>query len=55
MLYLQAAPTVTRIISFLPIATDVSFVRNLAVFIVLVGLVVGSIGSYVSVRRYLAV
>jgi len=55
VLYLQAAPTVTRIISFLPIATDTSFVRNLAVFIVLVGLVVGSIGSYVSVRRYLAV
>ena len=55
VMYLQVAPTITRIISFLPIATDVSFVRNLAVFIVLVGLVVGSIGSYVSVRRYLAV
>ena len=55
ILHLQVAPTVTRIISFLPIATDVSFVRNLAIFIVLVGLVVGSIGSYVSVRRYLAV
>ena len=58
VLYLQAAPTVTRIISFLPIATDVSFVRNLAVFIVLrrspeTSSLVGSIGqpSYVSVRR----
>ena len=55
VLYLQAAPTVSRIISFLPIATDMAFVRNLAVFIVLVGCVVGSVGSYVSVRRYLAV
>ncbi len=55
VLYAQAAPQVTRIISFLPIAADAGFVRNLAVFTVLVGLVVGSVGSYFSVRRYLAV
>jgi cell division transport system permease protein len=55
LLYAQAAPIVTRIISFLPVSTDASFVRNLAVFTVLVGLVVGSVGSYFSVRRYLAV
>ena len=55
VLYAQAAPTVTRVISFLPISTDAAFVTNLAVFTVLVGLVVGSVGSYFSVRRYLAV
>ena len=55
VLYAQAAPAMTRIISFLPVSTDATFVRNLAVFTVLVGLVVGSVGSYFSVRRYLAV
>ena len=55
VLYSQAAPTVTRIISFLPISTDPAFVGNLALFTVLVGLLVGSAGSYFSVRRYLSV
>ncbi len=31
------------------------FVANLAIFTVLVGVVVGGVGSYFSVRRYLAV
>ena len=51
----QAAPVVTRIVSFLPVSTDTEFVRNLAVFTLLVGLIVGSLGSYFSVRRYLSV
>lgn len=55
VLYAQVGPSITQIISFLPIATNVEYVRNLALFTVLVGLVVGSIGSYFSVRRYLAV
>jgi len=54
-LYAQVGPSITQIISFLPINTNVDYVRSLALFIVLVGLVVGSIGSYFSVRRYLAV
>tara|TARA_Y100000590_G_scaffold367450_1_gene427519 strand:+ start:666 stop:1487 length:822 start_codon:yes stop_codon:yes gene_type:complete len=54
-LYAQVGPSITQIISFLPINTNVAYVRSLALFIVLVGLVVGSIGSYFSVRRYLAV
>jgi cell division transport system permease protein len=55
VLYAQVGPSITQITSFLPIATNVEYVRNLAWFTVLVGLVVGSIGSYFSVRRYLAV
>jgi len=55
IIYAQAAPTVARIIAFLPISTDLEFVRYLAVFTVLVGLVVGALGSYFSVRRYLSV
>ena len=55
VLYAQAAPVVTRIVSFLPVSTDTDFVRNLAVFTLLVGLIVGSLGSYFSVRRYLSV
>ena len=55
VLYAQAAPVVTRIVSFLPVSTDTEFVRNLAVFTLLVGLIVGSLGSYFSVRRYLSV
>lgn len=55
VLYAQAAPVVTRIVSFLPLSTDADFVRNLAVFTLLVGLIVGSLGSYFSVRRYLSV
>ena len=55
ILYAQAAPAVTQLVSFLPVSTDAAFVRNLAVFTVLVGLVVGSLGSYFSVRRYLSV
>ena len=55
VLYAQAAPAVASIISFLPISTDNAFVANLAIFTVLVGLVVGGVGSYFSVRRYLAV
>ena len=55
VLYAQAASQVAQIVSFLPITTDVAFVRNLAVFTILVGLVVGSFGSYFSVRRYLSV
>ena len=54
-LYAQLGPSITQIISFLPINTNVDYVRSLALFIVLVGLVVGSIGSYFSVRRYLAI
>ena len=54
-LYAQVTPAVTRIVSFLPVSTDAEFVRNLAVFTLLVGLVVGSLGSYFSVRRYLSV
>ncbi len=55
ILYAQAAPAITELVSFLPVSTDATFVRNLAVFTVLVGLVVGSLGSYFSVRRYLSV
>ena len=55
VLYAQAASQVAQIVSFLPITTDVAFGRNLAVFTILVGLVVGSLGSYFSVRRYLSV
>ena len=55
ILYAQAAPVVSRIISFLPVAADVDFIRNLAIFTLLVGLAVGSIGSFFSVRRYLTV
>lgn len=54
-IYAQVTPAVTRIVSFLPVSTDAEFVRNLAVFTLLVGLVVGSLGSYFSVRRYLSV
>ena len=55
VLYAQAAPAVARIVSFLPVAEDVYFIRNLAVFTLLVGLTVGSLGSFFSVRRYLTV
>ena len=55
VLYAQATPAITQLVSFLPVSTDAVFVRNLAVFTLLVGLVVGSVGSYFSVRRYLSV
>ena len=55
ILYAQATPAITQLVSFLPVSTDAAFVRNLAVFTLLVGLVVGSVGSYFSVRRYLSV
>ncbi len=55
ILYAQAAPAITQIVSFLPVSTDAEFARNLAVFTLLVGLVVGGLGSYFSVRRYLSV
>ena len=51
--YARVGPTLESLASFLPIQTQTGFVTNLALFTLLVGVLIGSIGSYFSVRRYL--
>ena len=51
--YARVGPTLQSLVSFLPIQTQAGFVTNLALFTLLVGVLIGSIGSYFSVRRYL--
>lgn len=51
--YARVGPTLNSLISFLPIQTQTGFVANLALFTLVVGVLIGSVGSYFSVRRYL--
>lgn len=51
--YSRAGPIVNSLVAFLPVQTQSGFVTNLMLFTLLVGLIVGSAGSYFSVRRYL--
>jgi cell division transport system permease protein len=51
--YARVGPTLESLVSFLPIQTQTGFVTNLALFTLLIGVLIGSIGSYFSVRRYL--
>lgn len=51
--YQRLSATFNSLVAFLPIETETTFVTNLSLFTVLVGLVIGSVGSYFSVRRYL--
>lgn len=53
--YSRLGPALNSLIAFLPIQTETRFVTNLTLFTILVGLVVGSIGSYFSVRRHLEI
>jgi cell division transport system permease protein len=51
--YARVGPTLESLVSFLPIQTQTGFVTNLALFTMLMGVLIGSVGSYFSVRRYL--
>ena len=51
--YSRIGPTLNALVAFLPIQTETGFVANLTLFTLLVGLVVGSVGSFFSVRRHL--
>ena len=51
--YSRFGPALNSLVAFLPIQTETGFVANLTLFTVLVGLVVGSVGSFFSVRRHL--
>lgn len=51
--YARVGPVINSLIAFLPVQAESAFVPNLALFTLLVGLIVGSLGSYFSVRRYL--
>ena len=51
--YSNFGPALNSLVAFLPIQTETGFVANLTLFTVLVGVVVGSVGSFFSVRRYL--
>ncbi len=51
IVYIQVVPVVNSLISFLPVRTAGLFWVNLAFFIVLMGLVIGTLGSYFSVRN----
>ncbi len=51
IVYIQVVPVVNSLISFLPVRTAGLFWVNLALFIVLMGLVIGTLGSYFSVRN----
>ncbi len=49
--YVRVVPAANSLISFLPVRTAALFWVNLALFIVLMGLVIGILGSYFSVRN----
>jgi cell division transport system permease protein len=51
--YSRFGPALNSLVAFLPIQTETGFVANLTLFTILVGLVVGSVGSFFSVRRHL--
>ena len=51
--YSRFGPALNSLVAFLPIQTETGFVANLTLFTLLVGLVVGSVGSFFSVRRHL--
>ncbi len=51
--YARVGPTIDSLVTFLPIQTQTGFVTNLALFTLFVGVLIGSVGSYFSVRRYL--
>ena len=51
VIYIRVVPVVNSLISFLPIRTAAFFWVNLALFIVLMGLIIGTLGSYFSVRN----
>lgn len=51
--FARVGPTLESLVSFLPIQTQAGFVTNLALFTLFVGVLIGSVGSYFSVRRYL--
>lgn len=51
IVYIQVVPVVNSLISFLPVRTAGLYWVNLAFFIVLMGLVIGTLGSYFSVRN----
>lgn len=51
VIYIRVVPVVNSLISFLPVRTAALFWVNLALFIVLMGLIIGTLGSYFSVRN----
>ncbi len=51
VIYIRLVPVVNSLISFLPVRTAALFWVNLALFIVLMGLIIGTLGSYFSVRN----
>lgn len=51
VVYIRVVPVVNSLISFLPVRTAAFFWVNLALFIVLMGLIIGTLGSYFSVRN----
>jgi cell division transport system permease protein len=51
VIYIRVVPVVNSLVSFLPVRTAAFFWVNLALFIVLMGLIIGTLGSYFSVRN----
>lgn len=52
--FARVGPRIESVISFLPIQTGAAFVSNVSVFTMVVGVLLGAAGSYLSVRRHLA-
>tara|TARA_B100001123_G_C15334772_1_gene1032439 strand:- start:2895 stop:3797 length:903 start_codon:yes stop_codon:yes gene_type:complete len=52
--FARVGPRIESVISFLPIQTGAAFVSNVSVFTIVVGVLLGAAGSYLSVHRHLA-